>query len=61
MHFDLGGRRGRFRRGDWAYIDNSTTTVVAQATDPHGTARAVSDLRDRRSAQHMRNFRTNVA
>jgi hypothetical protein len=61
MHFDLGGRRGRARRGDWAYIDNSTTTVVAQATDPHGTARAVSDLRDRRSAQHMRNFRTYAA
>jgi hypothetical protein len=61
MHFDFGKRRGRFTRGDWAYIDNSTTTVVAQATDPHGTARAVSDLRDRRSAQHMRNFRTNVA
>jgi hypothetical protein len=56
-----GGQRGDFGTGLLQTTDNSTTTINVQATDPHGTARAVSDLRDRRSAQHIRNFRTNVA
>jgi hypothetical protein len=62
MHFDFGGRRGRQRREDWAYNDSSTTTVnINGITDPHGAGRAVADLKDRRSAMHMRNFRTNMA
>jgi hypothetical protein len=34
MHYDLGGggRRGRHRRNDWAYVDNSTNTTVINGT-----------------------------
>jgi hypothetical protein len=60
MHFEATAAAMR-RGGTSAYADNSTTTINVHATDPHGTARAVSDQHDRRSASHMRNFRTHVA
>jgi hypothetical protein len=64
MHYDYGGRRGRYAKSNWHYMDppkQEITVNVHGNDDPSATAKAIKHTTDRTAAMNIRNLRGHLA